>query len=59
LNKALYGFKKYPRAWYSRLDNYLQQQDFKRGIAENNLCIKIEGEDQSIIVVYMDDIIFG
>ena len=24
LNKALYGLKKTPRAWYSRLDKYLQ-----------------------------------
>jgi len=37
----------------------MQKQGFKRGISYNNLYIKIEGEDQLIIVVYMDDIIFG
>lgn len=25
--KALYGLKKAPRAWYSKLDRYLQQQE--------------------------------
>jgi hypothetical protein len=59
LKKALYGLKKAPRAWYSRLDKYLQQQGFKRGIADSNLYIKTKGEDQLIIVVYVDDIIFG
>jgi hypothetical protein len=28
LKKSLYGLKKGPRAWYSRLDKYLQQQGF-------------------------------
>ena len=26
LKKALYGLKQAPRAWFSRIDNYLQQQ---------------------------------
>jgi hypothetical protein len=30
LNKALYGLKHAPRAWYSRVDNYLQQAGFKK-----------------------------
>ena len=28
LKKALYGLKHAPRAWYSRLDKYLQQVGF-------------------------------
>jgi hypothetical protein len=59
LKKALYGLKQAPRAWYSRLDKYLQQQGFKRGIVDNNLYIKMENENQLIVVVYVDDIIFG
>ena len=31
LQKALHGLKQAPRAWYSRLDKYLQKQGFKRG----------------------------
>ena len=32
LKKDLYGLKQAPRAWYARLDNYLQQQGFKKRI---------------------------
>jgi hypothetical protein len=76
LNKALYGLKQAPKAWYSRLDKYLQQQSFKRGVVdiniyikedkvfkrgvENiNIYIKADNENMLIIVVYVDDIIFG
>ena len=37
LKKVLYGLKQAPRAWYARLDEYLQQQGFKRGSVDNNL----------------------
>jgi hypothetical protein len=30
LKKALYGLKQDPRAWYSRLDKYLQHAGFKK-----------------------------
>jgi hypothetical protein len=64
--KALYGLKHAPRAWYSRLYEYLQQQGFKRGVADNNLYIKTnnnlyiktDNENMLIIVFYVDDIKF-
>jgi hypothetical protein len=59
LKKALCGLNQAPRAWYSRLEKYLQQQGFKRGTTDNNLYIKIDNAEMLIIVVYMDDIIFG
>jgi hypothetical protein len=37
LKKAFYGQKQAPRAWYSRLDKYLQQAGFRKGSAYNNL----------------------
>ena len=40
LKKALYGLKKAPRAWYSRVDKYLKKQGFKRGGVDNNLYIR-------------------
>jgi hypothetical protein len=59
LNKTLYGLKRSLRAWYSRLDKYLQQEGFKKGSAENNLYIKVTQYSILIIEVYVDDIIFG
>ena len=44
LKKALYGLKKAPRAWYSRLDKYLQQAGFKKGSVDGNLYIKVKPE---------------
>ena len=48
-----------PRAWYSWLDKYLQQQNFKRESADNNLYIKRDDDNILIIEVYVDDILFG
>lgn len=59
LEKDLYGFKWAPRAWYAKLDKYLQQEDFKKGSMDNNLYINFEGNHFLIIDVYVDDIIFG
>jgi hypothetical protein len=55
----LYGLKQASRVWYSRLDKYLQHQGFKKGTSNNNLHIKIDNAEMYIIVVYVDDIIFG
>eukprot|EP00253_Pinus_taeda_P027160 PITA_27160 len=59
LKKALYGLKWAPRAWCYCLDKYLQQQGFKKGSADNNLYTNIVNDKLLIIVVYVDDIIFG
>ena len=46
------------RAWYSRLDKYLQQQGFKKGNVDRNLDIKVDQDNIIILEVYVDDIIF-
>lgn len=38
---------------------YLKQQRFKKGFADNNLYAKFDQEKLLIVVVYVDDIIFG
>jgi hypothetical protein len=38
---------------------YLHKEGFKKGTPDNNLYIKVEGNDLLIILVYVDDIIFG
>ena len=58
LKKALYGLEQAPRAWYSRLDKYLQQAGFRKGSADNNLYIKVSQGNILLIEVYVDTI-FG
>jgi hypothetical protein len=41
------------------LDTYLKGKGFKRGTTDNNLCIKTEDNNLLIVLVYVDDIIFG
>ena len=59
LKKELYGLKQAPRAWYHRLDKYLQDKGFKKGDVDSNLYIKSEGDNLLVVLVYVDDIIFG
>jgi hypothetical protein len=59
LKKDLYGLKQAPRAWYYRLDKFLQDKGFKKGIVDSNLYINFEGDDLLVVLVYVDDIIFG
>ena len=58
LHKALYGLKRAPRAWYSRIDAYLLQQGFKRSESEATLYVlKVQEEVQLIVSLYVDDLL--
>lgn len=59
LRKALYGLKQAPTAWYAKLDKHLQEQGFIKGVVDSNVYFKIKGDSILIVVVYVDDIIFG
>ena len=59
LKKALYGLKQAPRAWYSSLDKYLKKQGFNKWVVDNNLYIKANENELLIVLVYVDDIMFG
>jgi FtsZ-interacting cell division protein YlmF len=59
LKKALYGLKQAPRAWYYRLDKFLQEKRFKKGTVDSNLYIKSKDDNLLVVLVYVDDIIFG
>eukprot|EP00253_Pinus_taeda_P015797 PITA_15797 len=59
LRKALYGLKQAPRALYFCLDKYLHRQGFSKGSSDSNLYTKIDNDKLLILVVYVDDIIFG
>jgi hypothetical protein len=59
LKKALYELKQAPRAWYYGLEKNLQEKGFKKGIVDSNLYVKSEGDNLLVVLVYVDDIIFG
>ena len=59
LKKDLYILKQEPRAWYYSLDKYLQDKGFKKGTVDSNLYIKYGGDNLLVVLVYVDDIIFG
>ena len=56
--KALYGLKKAPRAWYSRIDAYLMENGFNK--CDGGPTLYIKGNDGKILIVilYVDDLIF-
>nr|KAJ0184754.1 hypothetical protein LSAT_V11C900488090 [Lactuca sativa] len=59
LDKAVYGLKQEPRAWYETLTSYLLENGYRRGAINNTLFIKNKGSDMVLVQIYVDDIIFG
>lgn len=59
LIKALYGLKQAPKAWYERLDTWMQSQGFQRSQMEHALYKKVEEDGDILLVcVYVDDLIY-
>jgi hypothetical protein len=56
LKKILYKLKHETRAWYSRIDGYLQSMDFTKSEAYPNLYFILVGEDPLILVLYIEDL---
>jgi hypothetical protein len=55
LEKALYGLQPTPRAWYSRIDGYLQSMGFTKREANSNFYYIFVEIDLLILVLYVDD----
>jgi hypothetical protein len=58
LKKALYGLKQAPRAWYAMIDEYFQENGFKRSKSEPTLYYKQEGNYMLIVSLYVDDLLY-
>jgi hypothetical protein len=56
LKKSLYRLKQAPRAWYGRIDNFLQSLGFTKSIADPNLYINIVQNHPIILVLYVGDL---
>jgi hypothetical protein len=57
LDKALYGFKQAPRAWYSRLSTKLCALGFMPSKANTSLFYLNTNDATMFVLVYVDDII--
>lgn len=57
LKKSLYGLKQSPRAWFDRFSKVLKQEGFKQGLSDHTMFVQIQDGNQSILIVYVDDII--
>ena len=53
LKKALYGLKHESRAWYKRIDAYLQQLAFQKSDVDPNLYFILVRDDPLILVLYV------
>jgi hypothetical protein len=58
LKKALYGLRQAPRAWYSRIETYFNDEQFIKCSHEHTLFVKYGAQKKILIVsLYVDDLI--
>ncbi|XP_014499258.2 uncharacterized protein LOC106760323 [Vigna radiata var. radiata] len=57
LHKSLYGLKQVSRQWYDKLSSFLLSQDFTQTLGDHSLFTKHNGDNITIMMVYVDDII--
>ncbi|KAJ9539523.1 hypothetical protein OSB04_032256 [Centaurea solstitialis] len=57
LNKALYGLKKSPRAWFGRFSSFMKKIGYKQSDADHTLFVKHEGINVTAFIVYVDDMV--
>ena len=57
LNKSLYGLKQSPRCWNVKLDGFLQSLGFSQSSADQCIYMRVVEGAQTIIAVYVDDLI--
>ena len=48
--------KQAPRAWYGKIDSYLQKMGFVKSDADPNLYYVRVGDESLILVLYVDDL---
>jgi hypothetical protein len=56
LQRSLYGLRQSPRAWYSRIDSYLQHRGLERTAADPNVYFYRRTNILVFLVLYVDDL---
>jgi hypothetical protein len=57
LNKALYGLRESPRAWYDCFDVFLRKLDFRRSEYDYCLYFMKDGDDVIYLILFVDDLL--
>jgi hypothetical protein len=57
LQRALYGLKQSPRAWFGRFSMAMQKYGFKQSNSDHTLFIKYRLSKVTVLIVYVDDMI--
>ena len=57
LRKLLYGLKKEPRAWCSKINKYFLDKGFRRSKVDLDVNVKYSDDKVVIIELYVDDLI--
>ncbi|BES91891.1 Hydra magnipapillata [Nesidiocoris tenuis] len=55
LRRSLYGLKQAPRCWNRRFAKYLKSIGFKQSEADSCLFIRKDGENLTLLALYVDD----
>lgn len=59
LKKSLYGLKQSGRNWYKLLNDYLEQNDFKRNLSDHCVYRKDIEHETLLIIIWVDDLIIA
>ena len=59
LKKPLYSLKQAPRAWHSKITQYLHQIGFRMSKSDTSLYIQHESTNPIVIILYVDDLVIG
>nr|BAK64102.1 gag-pol polyprotein [Eustoma grandiflorum] len=57
LNRALYGLKQSPRAWFGRFTQAMKKDGYRQSNADHTLFIKRQGSLVTCLIIYVDDMI--
>jgi histone deacetylase 1/2 len=59
LHRSLYGPKQAPRAWYTRLSDFLQTIGFRTSKVDTSPFVLTRNHDICYVLVYIDDILLN